>query len=129
MALRTLPILLVAAFSLLAGCSGQWRTDYQIAHERVAAYIQAHPDLDPATKEAMQGFDLRKGMTMEQVIATWGRPAVVQRFRDGAMQYWYFGCDWPHFCTSPDEQFFPPPDEIYQSQAMFIDGKVVSWRN
>ena len=76
----------------------------------------------------MQRFDLRKGMTMEQVIATWGRPAVVQRYRNGAMQYWYFGCDWPHLCTTADEMF-PTPDEIYNSQAMFIDGKVVSWRS
>lgn len=122
-------IALTAAGLLLAGCSGEWRTDYQVAHERVAAYIQTHPELDPATKQAMQDFDLRDGMTMEQVVATWGRPAVVQRFRNGAMQYWYFGCDWPHFCTTPDERFDPPPDEIYRSQAMFVDGRVVSWRN
>ena len=122
--LRILPIAMVLA---LAGCAGM-RSDYDIAHQRVAAYLQSHPDLDAQTREAMQQFDLRKGMTMEQVIATWGRPAVVQRFRNGAMQYWYFGCDWPHFCMTADEMF-PSPDEIYNSQAMFIDGKVVSWRS
>ena len=123
--LRALPL---ATAVILAGCAGV-QTDYQAAHRRVAVYLQTHPDLDPATRQAMQGFDLRKGMTMEQAVATWGRPVVVQRFRGGAMQYWYFGCEWPHFCTTPDEQFFPPPDEIYQSQAMFIDGRVVSWRS
>lgn len=120
----------IVALSLLAGCSGHFRTDYDIAHERVAAYIAQHPGLDAETKDAMRRFELRDGMTMDEVIATWGRPAVVQRFRGGARQYWFFGCDWPHLCTTPDpDHWWPAPDEIYRSQAYFENGRVVSWRD
>ena len=121
-------MVMIAALALLAGCSGQFKTDYDIAHERVAAYVKQHAGLDAETRDAMQRFDLRNGMTMEEVIATWGRPAVVQRFRDGQQQYWFFGCDWPHFCSVSDHPF-PAPDEIYQSRALFENGRVVSWQS
>ena len=121
-------ILAIAALALLAGCSLPVQTDYDIAHERVAAYIARHPDLDPETKAAMRRFELRNGMTMEQVIATWGRPVEVQRFRGGQQQYWFFGCEYPNFCSGPDNSYSSPED-IYQSRALFENGRVVSWRD
>ena len=125
---RTHRFVMIAALALLAGCSGQFRSDYDIAHERVAAYVKQHPGLDAETKDAMLRFELRNGMTMEEVIATWGRPAVVQRFREGQQQYWFFGCDWPHYCNVAD-QMFPTPDEVYQSRALFESGRVVAWQH
>ncbi len=66
-------------------------------------------------------------MTTEKVVAAWGPPAVVQRFRDGAVQYWCFGCDWSHFCDVSDRRF-PSPDDIFQSRALFANGVVVNWQ-
>ncbi len=72
-------------------------------------------------------------MTMEQVVAAWGPPAVVQKFRDGAVQYWFFGCDWPHFCNNLDlklsRRLFAAPGQIYQSRALFENGVVVDWQS
>ena len=118
---RMVTIPLLAA---LAGCSGQIKTDYEITHERVAAYIAQHPGLDAETRDAMQHFDLREGMTMEQAIATRGRPVMVQLYRDGQQQYWYFGCDWPNIC-SPSDHGSP----AYRSHAMFENGRVLYWQN
>jgi hypothetical protein len=110
---------------LLAGCVGGLKTDRHEAQERIAAYLGAHPELDAATREAIGAMELRKGMTMEEVIAAWGRPAVVHRFQGGAVQYWYFPCVWPHTCIDADE-WFPPPDAIFMSRALFEDGRLVS---
>lgn len=119
--------------ALLAACSGAGlRTDYQIAHERAAAYVAAHPELDRETAAAIARLELRKGMSREEVIAAWGYPAVAQRFRRGTVDYWYFGCYFPHLCTDPDEEstlLFPSPDQIFQSRALFENGKLVSWRS
>ena len=121
-------IIAIAALALLAGCSLPIQTDYDIAHERVAAYIAQHPKLDPETRDAMRRFELRSGMTMEQVIATWGRPVEVQRYRGGKQQYWLFGCEYPHFCSSADDAYSMPED-IYQSRVLFDNGRVVSWQD
>ncbi len=64
---------------------------------------------------------------MPQVVAAWGRPALVERYRGGAVQYWYFGSSWPHHCTDPDHRF-PAPDEIYQSRALFQNGRLLEWQ-
>ena len=112
---------------LLTACGGSLKTDYQAARDRAAAYLAAHPDLDPETKTAISRQELRPGMSMEQVVAAWGAPRVVQRFRDGAVQYWFFGCDTRHLCASAEEMF-PPPDAIYLDRALFENGRLVSWQ-
>ncbi len=116
-----------AVACLLAGCTGL-KTDYDIGRERAQAYVAAHPNLPSNTAEAIRSNTIHDGMTMEQVVGAWGRPAVVQRFRDGAVQYWFFGCDWPHFCDTSDRRF-PSPAEIYQSRALFENGVVVDWQS
>ncbi len=122
----------VASVLLLAACTGL-QTDYEVMKERAHKYVAAHPKLAPGTADAIRSNQVHEGMTMEQVAAAWGRPAVVQRFRGGAVQYWFFGCHWPHFCTNPDEDsrsgMFPEPDEIYQSRALFQNGKLVEWQS
>ena len=116
-----------AVACLLAGCAGL-KTDRDVARERTQIYLAAHPNLAPNVAEAIKAYVLLEGMTMEQVIGAWGRPAVVQKFRDGAVQYWFFGCDWPHFCDVPERRF-PEPDEIFQSRALFENGVVVEWQS
>ncbi len=86
---------------LVAGCAGL-KTDRDIAGERAQAYLAAHPKLTSNTAQAIRSNLILDGMSMEQVIAAWGPPAVVQKFREGAVQYWFFGCDWPHFCDNTD---------------------------
>ena len=120
------PFALVVLF--LVGCTGL-KTDYQVMRERAQAYVVAHPDLAPRTADAIRSNAVHEGMTMREVVAAWGRPVVVQRFRGGAVQYWFFGCDWPHFCTDADERWFPSPDEIFQSRALFENGRLVEWQD
>ena len=119
----------IGGLSLVAGCAGPIQSDYDTARERVDAYIGQHPGLAPETRKAMQWFELRNGMTMDEAVATRGRPVIVRRFRNG-QQYWYFGCSFPNLCTPRAYPRFPTtPDEIYQSRALFENGRVVSWQD
>jgi hypothetical protein len=122
------PAALVASVLLLAGCAGL-KTDYELMRERAHAYVAAHPKLAPETAGAIRSNQVHEGMTMAQVVAAWGRPVVVQRFRNDTVQYWFFGCDWPHICTDADGRWFPSPDEIFQSRALFDNGRLVEWQD
>ncbi len=122
----TTTLRLFAVVWLISGCAGL-KTDRDIARERAQTYLAAHPKLASNTAEAIRANLILDGMTMEQVVAAWGPPAVVQRFREGTLQYWFFGCDWPHFCDGPDLDY-PGPDEIFQSRALFENGVVVDWQ-
>ena len=117
-------IRIFAVACLLAGCV----TDRDIARERAQTYLVAHPNLASNTAEAISSNSIHDGMTMRQVVAAWGPPAVVQKFRDGEVQYWFFGCDWPHVCDVP-ERWFPSPGEIFWSRALFENGLVVDWQS
>lgn len=115
---------------LLAGCSGTgFRTHAQILSEKAEIYIAAHPELSDKTKQDIRLFRLHKGMSKPEVIAAWGRPVIVRKYSRDGLETWYFGCDWPHTCSYPDEDTdFPLIDEVYESQAVFEDGRLVSWR-
>jgi hypothetical protein len=128
---RILGAMAVSAL-LLAGCSGAgFKTHAQILSERAESYIAAHPELDEKTKQDIRLARLHKGMSKHEVIAAWGRPVAVRKYSRAGSEYWYFGCDWPHICSYPDEDnhFFPQIDEVYESQAEFEDGKLVYWRS
>ena len=118
-----------ALLAALAACSGDFRTDRTIAAERATSYVSSHPNLPAATADDISRLRARVGMTMEQAIAAWGRPAVVQRFRGGAQQFWFFGCDWPHHCSNSDDDLFPTPNEIFSSQILFENGIAVDVRS
>lgn len=122
----TIALRLFVVVWLISGCAGL-KTDRDIARERARAYLVAHPKLASNTAQAIRSNLILDGMTMEQVVAAWGPPAEVQRFREGAVQYWFFGCDWPHFCNAPDLSS-SGPDNIFQSRALFENGVVVDWR-
>ncbi len=108
---------------LVVGCAGL-KTDRDIARERAQAYLAAHPALASNTAEAIRANLILDGMTMEQVIAAWGQPAEKEQYRDGEVQYWFFGCDWPHFCASAERHY----SQRYQSRALFENGVVVDWQ-
>ena len=109
---------------LLASCAGL-KTDRDIALERAQTYLAAHPNLDSNTAEAIRTNLVFDGMTMEQVTAAWGKPAEIQKFRDGAVQHWFFGCDWPHICLSASRIY----NQRYRSQVLFENGVVVEWQS
>ncbi len=121
--------IMAAAFLALAGCTGDLRTDYEIAVDRTRSYVAAHPELPAGIAADITRFRARTGMTMEQVIAAWGRPAVVKKFRGGAQQQWFFGCGWPHHCSDADDDLFPTADEIFSSQVIFENGVAVDVRS
>jgi len=114
--------------ALLSGCAGgSLKTDHTIAQERVQAYLAANPSLDPAIASAIGRMQLHKDMTKEQIIAAWGKPAYIQQY-SAKTEQWFFGCGWPHSCESPDEDAdFPLPDEIFNSRAIFSNGKLSEW--
>ena len=129
--IKSLAAMVVSAF-VLAGCSGAGlKTHAQILSEKAESYIAAHPELDTRTKQDIRLARLHKGMSKRDVVAAWGRPVAVRKYSRGGSEYWYFGCDWPHTCSYPDDDddLFPQLDEVYQSQAEFKDGKLVYWRS
>ena len=124
---------LFAVVWLIAGCAGL-KSDRHVASDRARAYLSAHPELVSTTAEAIGSNSILVGMTMEQVVAAWGPPAVVQQFRAGAVQHWFFGCDWPHACEFQENRrkfrvsgAFVDPNQKYLSQALFENGVVVKW--
>jgi hypothetical protein len=128
---NTLGFLALAA--LIAGCAGV-KTDRTLASERAEAYLASNPKLDPKTAEAIRNNTIRVGMTMAQVVAAWGEPREVQKFRGGKVQHWFFGCDWPHVCDTQGSRrrvgpggIFEDPNQRYLSNAIFEDGVVVKW--
>lgn len=120
---------LTLAGTILAACAGtDFRTEYQKAQDRAANFIAANPTLSTNKQTAIRKAQLLSGMSKHEVIASWGRPAIVQAYRGGAQELWYFGCHWPHICTDSDEDSsFPAPDEIFNSHALFENGKLVEW--
>lgn len=119
------------AGTVLAACAGtDLRTDYQISRDRAAAYIAANPDLSTRKQDALRKATLLAGMSRREVIASWGRPAIVQKYRGGSQEYWLFGCHWPHTCSDSDEDTsFPMPEDIFNSRALFENGKLVRWES
>lgn len=126
---RSVPRLAMAGAILatLAACGGI-KTDVQGAKERARTYVASHPNLDDKTKDAILRNMIRVGMTKEQVLAAWGRPIEVNKFK--REEEWKFGCEYPHTCTPIDSnsrsRLF---DRVrYESQAIFEKGRVTSFR-
>ncbi len=121
---------------LLAGaCAGEWKTDRQLALERANGFIAAQPDLGPNVAAAIRGLELVEDMTPEQVIASWGKPAVVQKSLWGTSELWYFPCEYPHFCAGfgggggERRGSGGSEEDRYQSRAFFVDGRLAEWQS
>ena len=124
MPLIRFPIIAIALLMVLNAC-GELKTDYDIMEQKARAFVATHPELDPKIATAIVGNRIFRGMTMEQVTAAWGEPVIVERFRMGAEQYWYFGCHWPHHCSGVDIGM--APEDQYQSRALFRADKLIEW--
>lgn len=111
--------LLVA--TALAGC----KSDYQALNDEAQRYVAAHNDLSREIAASITANRIQNGMTKEQVIAAWGKPVVVQQF-DRSVEYWYFGCVWPHQCESLSIGM--SQEDQYLSRALFRNGKVIDWQ-
>lgn len=53
------------------------------------AYISAHPELNPRIKEAILKGEVFKGMTEDEVKASWGSPYQIVRGTEGDFYYVY----------------------------------------
>lgn len=126
-AIHKIGIIAIASIAI-SGCSGaDLKTDHATAQDRVKSYLAANPTLKPAIAQAIGRMELHKGMTKDQIIAAWGKPAYIQRY-SGQSEKWFFGCGWPHSCNTPDEDTnFPLLEEIYNSRAIFNNGKLSEW--
>jgi len=129
--LSTALAVLAVSTLLLVGCSGAGlQMQAQILSNDANNYVAANPELSSAVKNDIRQHRLREGMSKREVVVAWGRPVLVRNFSRGGLEYWYFGCDWPHTCNYTDqEDGHPLVDEVYQSQAEFKDGKLVYWRS
>lgn len=119
-----------AALVMLSACAGPITTDVQNARDRARSYVAANPSLDEKTKATILRNDIRVGMNKAQVLAAWGRPEQILKFRQGRQEQWIFGCDYPHFCTRNDNRFDwnIVNRTRYETRAIFEDGVVASFR-
>ena len=75
----------------------------------------------------MRRYELREGMTTQQVVAVWGAPRRKVKWRGGEVSQWYFECrKWPNWCPSRGEDS-PSDDEIYP-HAFFSNGRLYDWK-
>ncbi|MFT5487130.1 MAG: hypothetical protein ACI9JL_002342 [Paracoccaceae bacterium] len=111
---------------IATACAGEGLvSDRQVARERVNAYLAAHSATDNETVTAMRRFELRAGMSKQEVAATWGRPVEIQKWRSGTVDLWYFGCDWPTRCEAPDRRGIL--DDPIRADAFFRKGRLYQW--
>lgn len=115
----------------VAACAGgNLETDRQLASERVNAYLNANPATSDETAETMRRFELRNGMTKEQVVAVWGQPRTKKKWRHGHDDQWYFECyNWPNTCSAEGgERGTGLSDDDIYPQAFFRDGVLHRWK-
>ena len=96
------------------------------------AYVAQNPGLTPAVIDAIKTGNLIVVMQPAEVTASWGAPYEVNKFSDGKVEEWIFGCDYPHFCVRRDHKrrfvagtLFD--GQIHLSKAYFEDGKLTEW--
>lgn len=120
-------VVAAALCASLAGCSGGLKTDYSIAKERARSYAAEHPELDPKTRQAILRSRVHVGMTKDQVVAAWGRPIRIVRFRKGRQEEWTFGCDYPHSCIPVDGNHRRRLFDRYRHEAVVMEDGVVTY--
>lgn len=119
-------VAIVALCAALSACSGL-KTDYRIAKERARAYVAKNADLDPKTRQAILRSEVHVGMTKDQVVAAWGRPIRIVRFRKGRQEEWTFGCDYPHSCIPIDRGHRRGLFDRVRHEAVVMEDGVVTY--
>ena len=113
----------------LSSCAGtDMRTDRQVAADRVNAYLAANSATAKKTADAMRRYELRKGMTKQQVVAVWGAPKRKLKWRGGTEDQWYFDChQWPNHCVFRGGRKGKSSDPI-SPEALFSNGRLSRWK-
>lgn len=118
----------VGAVAILSACN--FKFDYQVAKERIAAYVNNHPELDAKTRESILSHSLLVGMSKSEVIAAWGRPVEINKYKNGKVEEWVFGCNYPNICYDFNRNRRQPlifRDFQHRPRAYFEDGKLREW--
>ncbi len=119
-----------AVLLLVGACAGDMKSDRQLARERANGYVAAHPALDPNVAAAIRELDLVEDMTPDQVTASWGKPAIVQKSLKGTSELWYFPCEYPHLCAGSSGRKRGVIEESrYLSRAFFVNGRLKEWQS
>ncbi len=127
---RWLLAVIVDAAATLSSCDGKF--DHQVLKEHGVAYVDAHSELDAESRDSILSHVLRAGMSRPDVVAAWGRPVRIYRFRDGQLEEWILGCDYAHICHGVDGGRRRPRifrGVQYPSRAYFEDGMLTVWRD
>jgi outer membrane protein assembly factor BamE (lipoprotein component of BamABCDE complex) len=84
--MRFAPVLFLAlAWCLLPGCASPQKQH----KKRAEAYVNAHPELDQATRDRILAGEVVPGMTADQVVAAVGGPGHIQRMAGGT-EHWEY---------------------------------------
>ena len=119
----------LATAVLLLGACENITTDRTIAYDRVEAYLAKHPSTAPNVAAAMRRMDLLKGMTTEEVRATWGEPVNIPPSIRGVTHTWYFDCDYPHICRGAGGRRGRGTSDLRNTaRAIFKDGRLIGSR-
>lgn len=103
-----------------------------VATER-QEYVDAHPELDQRTKEAILNGKIFIGMNKEQTIASWGKPLEVNR----SVGSWGVHEQWIYCHTAAEWKWLEAMKNPYRYDCSsrhsrylyFEDGKLKSWQD
>lgn len=73
----------------------------------------------------MRRFELREGMSKQEVVAVWGKQTEIQKWRNRTVDQWFFACAWPNRCEVLDRGGILM-DPI-RPEAFFKDGRLTKW--
>jgi hypothetical protein len=73
--------------------------DEQIANTRRLWYLDRHPELDSDVRKCISEGTIQRGLTTEQVVASWGWPYPIRRTVGawGAHEQWVYGRQYLYF--------------------------------
>ncbi len=92
-------------------------SSFTTIQKRRQDYVDAHPELDYQIKESILNGEIELGMTKEQVVASWGHPAIINKpdISRGVYEQW---------------EYYNNPDSLHSCQVVYIyfkNGVVESW--
>lgn len=68
---------MVIAFLTITGCAAISKPLIKSDHNFRQEYVSRHPELSEEIKQAILNAKVIKGMTKEQVVASWGKPSKI----------------------------------------------------
>ena len=98
--LKKFVLLLVLVCFLFSGC----------ATLRQEGYVKGHPEINDKLKEAILGSKIYKGMTKEEVIASWGEPEKKGKVLGGFESTPFFSLSLKPFILAEEEWVYSVGD-------------------